>query len=115
MNSTIPPLLVLTAALTLAACSPASPQERLASSQGCLSCHDVQHRQVGPAFVEVARRYQGDDREATANRLAGKIRGGGVGTWGRLVMPPQTQVSEDEARQLATWIAGLADGSPPPK
>ena len=40
--------------------------------------------------------------------LAGKIRGGGRGAWGAVPMPAQTQVSAEDARQLAEWILSLA-------
>ncbi|MCX7276040.1 MAG: c-type cytochrome [Burkholderiales bacterium] len=78
-----------------------SPQE-LAQQSGCMSCHGLVHKQVGPSFGQVAARYQGD-AEAAA-RLASKIRRGSVGSWGRIIMPPQTQVSEADAQVLARWV-----------
>ena len=32
---------------------------------------------------------------------------GGSGVWGPVPMPANTQVSEAEARQLATWVLSL--------
>lgn len=83
--------------------------EALASKSGCLSCHGLVHTQVGPGFAQVAARYR-DDAGAPAH-LAGKIRSGGVGIWGRLVMPRQSQVSEADAALLAKWV--LSQPSPP--
>ncbi|CAN5908956.1 hypothetical protein BH11PSE13_BH11PSE13_17660 [soil metagenome] len=82
--------------------------QALASKSGCFSCHGLVHTQVGPGFAQVAARYR-DDAGASA-RLAGKIRSGGVGAWGRLVMPRQLQVSEADAAVLTQWV--LSQPSP---
>jgi cytochrome c len=74
----------------------------LARRNACMACHGLVHKQVGPGFVQIAERYRGDGEAAA--RLAGKIRDGSVGTWGRVIMPRQTQVSEAEARALSQWI-----------
>ena len=55
----------------------------------------------------VAERYAGQG-DAMVDYLAGKIRGGGRGAWGAVPMPAQTQVSAEDARQLAEWILSLA-------
>ena len=88
---------VLWAGLAVAA----SPQE-LARDHGCLSCHGLVRKQVGPGCAQIAVRYRGDGEAAT--RLAGKIRSGGVGTWGRISMPRQPYVSGADAQALAGWI-----------
>ncbi len=74
----------------------------LARKNACLACHGLVHKQVGPGFAQIAERYRGDAE--AAERLAGKIRNGSVGTWGRVIMPRQTQVSEADARALSQWI-----------
>jgi cytochrome c len=65
------------------------------------------HKQVGPGYAQVAQRYRGE-AQALA-RLAGEIRAGSVGRWGRVIMPRQPQVSEAEARQLAAWVLARPD------
>jgi len=86
-----------------------SPQD-LTRKNGCMSCHGMVHKQIGPGFAQVAERYR-NDAEAPA-RLATKIRHGGVGGWGRIVMPPQSLVTEADAQVLASWV--LSQPSPPP-
>lgn len=90
----------------LAAAQQASSQtlapQALASDYGCMSCHGLVHKQVGPGFAQIAARYQGDAQAPT--RLAGKIRQGSVGTWGRVIMPRQSRVSEADALALARWV-----------
>lgn len=74
----------------------------LARKNACLACHGLVHKQVGPGFAQIADRYRSDGEAAA--RLAGKIRDGSVGTWGRVIMPRQTQVSEADAQVLSQWI-----------
>lgn len=76
--------------------------QALASDYGCMSCHGMVGKRVGPGFAQIAARYQGDAEAAT--RLTAKIRNGSVGTWGRVIMPRQSKVSEADAQALARWV-----------
>jgi cytochrome c551/c552 len=74
----------------------------LATSSGCLGCHAVDHRIIGPAFKEVASKYKSD--RSAARRLTAKVRQGGQGVWGTAPMPANTQVSEADAKILVQWV-----------
>lgn len=74
----------------------------LAQKSGCMACHGLVHKQIGPGFSQIAARYRGD-ADAPA-RLAGKIRNGSVGAWGRVIMPRHPQLSEADAQALARWV-----------
>jgi cytochrome c len=77
---------------------------QLARDKGCLACHGVDKRVVGPGFGEVAARYKGQaDAEA---KLAAKVRAGGSGAWGSIPMPPNPGLGEGDARTLVRWILG---------
>lgn len=77
----------------------------LATTKNCMSCHTVQKKVVGPAFKDVALKYVGNkDAEA---QLAQKISKGGGGVWGPVPMPANAQVSDADARKLASWILTL--------
>ena len=106
---------MLRAPLTLAvllgsglAAAQALPPPASAQKAGCMACHGMVHKQVGPGFAQIAARYRGD-AEAPA-RLAGKIRNGSVGAWGRVIMPRHPQLSEADALALARWVLS----QPPP-
>lgn len=79
-----------------------APMEVLTSS-GCLGCHQISSKLVGPAFTAVAEKYAG--RDDAVDYLSGKIRQGGSGVWGGGVMPPMAHVSEDKADEIARWLA----------
>ena len=49
----------------MAAAGTASAQEALAKSSGCMNCHDVAAKKIGPAFKDIAAKYKGKaDAEA---------------------------------------------------
>jgi cytochrome c len=78
----------------------------LAKKNNCLACHAADKKIVGPAYQDVAKKYAGQtDAEAT---LAKNIKAGGSGKWGPIPMPPQAQLSDADAKALATWVLGGA-------
>lgn len=92
----------LFAAVSLVAASPAFASAELAKSKNCLACHAPDKKLIGPSYKDVAAKYS-SDKEAV-NKLAQKIRAGGVGSWGQIPMPANPQVSADEAVTLAKWV-----------
>ena len=80
------------------------PVQKLLAANGCLGCHSLGERVVGPSFREVAKKYSGD--AGASARLAAKVRGGSQGAWGQVPMPPNPGVSAQEAQILAGWILG---------
>ncbi len=57
--------MTLVASIGLAAGNLAHAQEALAKSSGCLNCHAVDTKKMGPAFKDVAAKYKGKaDAEA---------------------------------------------------
>ena len=91
--------------LLAAVAAPAFADLQLATSKNCLSCHAVEHKVLGPSFKSVAARYVAQPN--AADLLAGKILKGSSGAWGPNPMPPNTQVTEPEAKKLAAWILTL--------
>ncbi len=96
--------LALSAALFTAASLPALADRSLAMSKGCIACHDVDKKVVGPVFKEVARKYKGN-KDASA-QVATSILKGSKGKWGDVEMPPNA-VKDAEAKKLADWILSL--------
>ncbi len=78
--------------------------EQLAKQKGCMACHDLKAKKVGPTYTDIAKKYAG--RADAVDYLAGKIKKGGAGVWGSIPMPPQN-VSDAEAKQIAQWIMSV--------
>jgi len=70
----------------------------------CNTCHAENETRTGPAFVDIAARYRGDDK-ATA-RLSAAIKDGvrGAGPWH---MPPHPEISAADAIAMARYILAL--------
>ena len=76
--------------------------EKLAQANGCLTCHQIDKKILGPGFKEVAAKYRGD-KAAEAN-LVKKVKDGGKGAWGDMVMPPNAHVKDADIAMLVKWI-----------
>jgi cytochrome c len=69
---------------------------------GCLACHTVDKKLVGPSYRDVAAKYAGD-KNALAE-LAKKVKSGGQGVWGQIAMPPHPQVSDADLQAMVKYI-----------
>jgi len=75
----------------------------MAKKSGCLNCHSVEKKIVGPAYKDVAKKYKGDSDAAA--RLEKKVADGGSGVWGAVPMPPnKSKVSEADIKTLVAWV-----------
>ena len=96
--------------LVAALCSPllAATGLETARSQGCMGCHAVDQKVLGPAFVDVAKRYAGD--AAAVEKMMQRIVSGSSGVWGVVAMPAQPQLTPEEATGLARWVLSAGPG-----
>lgn len=74
----------------------------LIGGSDCLTCHKIDDKLTGPAYRDVANKYNGDD--TTVNRLAAKIITGGSGVWGTIPMTPHPTLSLDDAKAMVQYI-----------
>src|SRR3970040_3050795 len=100
------PFFIAAGVLALAAARPAKPSETLAKKYACVACHVVKGaKTVGPAYVDVAKKYAGQkDAEA---KLVAKVKTGGTGVWGQIPMPPNAAVPDADVRALVKWILSV--------
>jgi len=90
-------MVILAAASALSVAGAASAQEDLAKKDGCMNCHDVSAKKVGPAFKEVAAKYKGKaDAEAT---LVAKLKDGKG--------HPATKASEADLKGIVKWVLAM--------
>jgi cytochrome c len=93
--------------------SPVDQGRRLIEAGDCLSCHQVRRASVGPAYLDVARKYQSDTTAPA--RLRNKIRTGGSGVWGGAVaMPAHPALTDEQAAAMVAYIMSLADTTQAP-
>lgn len=86
--------------------SAAAMGKNLMLSLDCKTCHKVNEKSIGPAFQDVAERYQKDPN--MVSELVDKISKGGSGKWGEVAMPAHPALKEDDIRQIIGWIQTLS-------
>lgn len=94
-----------TAILSLGAVATASADQALATQRGCMACHQLDTKVVGPAYKEVAAKYKGQD--GAVDMLSAKVKAGGKDTWGPIPMPPNAHVSDEDIKTIVAWILTL--------
>lgn len=87
-----------------------SEGETKARASNCFSCHAVDHKLVGPAYQEVAKRYAGQGDAAVAT-LVKKIKMGGAGNWGDVPMTAHPELSDADTTAMVKWILALNTGA----
>ena len=98
-------LLTFAALAAETAAAPAMADEALAKAKNCMACHSVDKKLVGPAYKDVAKKFAG--KPGAQETLATAIVKGSSGVWGAVPMPPNANVSPDEAKKLAAWVLSL--------
>lgn len=78
----------------------------VADREGCMACHAVDRKLLGPAFRDVAQKYAA--HPDGAGYLARKIKTGGAGVWGQVPMPPQPNLSDEDAQMIVQWLLSAA-------
>jgi len=96
---------LIAVAAGLALGGPAQANEALAKASGCLACHTVDKKLIGPSYKEIADKYRGD-KGAEAN-LIKKVKDGGKGNWGDIPMPPNAHVKDPDIKAIVDWVLSI--------
>lgn len=96
------------------ALSTPTPPARLASSNssqywldrsGCNTCHRVEEQTIGPSYRAIAGRYE--NQAKNIEQLTQKIKTGGNGVWGDVLMPPHPQLGDRDIKNMLNYILSL--------
>lgn len=85
------------AAVGLSAAGVAQANAELAQKSGCMTCHSVDTKKMGPAFKDVAKKYKGQ-ASAEADLVAKLKSGKGH---------PAVKTSDDDTKALVKWALSL--------
>jgi len=104
---TLRTLLVFVAGLACAVPALAEDQAalELAKKDGCLACHALDKKLVGPSWTEVGKKYAGD--AGAEAKLIAKVKKGGSGVWGTVPMPPNVTVKDADIKTLVQYVLSL--------
>ena len=79
----------------------------------CATCHKLDNQLVGPAYREIAKKYQNQARtapdyatelEQIKKTLQAKVSAGGSGVWGDLRMPSNSRFGAENIARMVEWI-----------
>jgi len=93
---------------TVAVVTPEIQNEKgleLIGASDCMGCHEIDKKKIGPAYIDVAAKY--DNTPAIMDTLVNKIIKGGSGNWGAIPMAPHPTIPEADAREMVKYIMSL--------
>lgn len=77
----------------------------LIEASDCRTCHKDDAKLIGPAYQEVAKKYE--NNAGNVKMLAEKIINGGQGNWGEIPMAGHPNVSEEDASAMVEYILSM--------
>ena len=83
----------------------ANDAKKLIKNNGCLACHSVKLKVLGPSFIDIANKYE--NNISSQQILVQKIKKGGSGNWGNIPMMPHPNITNDELNMMVRWILDL--------
>lgn len=106
MQKMLKNLCAMAAMLAAASANAGDAGEALAQKSGCLACHGIDKKVLGPSYKEVAAKYKGD--KTAEAKLVQKVKAGGGGTWGNIPMPANSpQVKDEDIKTIVKWVLTL--------
>ncbi|MBA0902545.1 MAG: c-type cytochrome [Candidatus Nitrotoga sp.] len=102
----------------------AADMPELAKKSGCTACHKIDTKLVGPAWMDVSKKYKGATEYKWSPKgsaapdaksmplvdgLVMKVSKGGTGNWGSAAkIASSPRVSDADIRTLVKFVLGLA-------
>lgn len=77
----------------------------LVAGNDCTTCHKINEKNIGPAYADVAKKYEATD--AIIDSLASKVINGGQGVWGSVPMTPHPALSREDAKEMVKYVLSL--------
>jgi cytochrome c len=77
----------------------------LIEASDCRTCHKDDAKLIGPAYQEVAKKYE--NNSANVKMLTEKIINGGQGNWGEIPMAGHPNLSQDDAAAMVEYILSM--------
>lgn len=88
---------------TKGAGTPDNKGEALMANSDCNTCHNAQSKVIGPALVDIAKKY----KESDIDMLAEKVIKGGSGNWGTVGMTPHPDLPLNDAKEMVKYILSV--------
>jgi cytochrome c len=116
--------MTVAAGMMIAGSAMATEMPAVAKKNGCTACHAIDKKVVGPAWMDVAKKYKGATTYKYSSKgsaapdaqemplvegLMMKVSKGGHGNWGSAAMVPNDPAGKKQAdiKELVEFILGL--------
>ena len=108
--------LVTVASLIATSSALAMDMPPLAKKSNCTACHKIDTKSVGPAWLDIAKKYKGATKFTYNGKeypleegLVMKVSKGGSGNWGTMPMPANAPaVNSADIKELVKFVLDLA-------
>ena len=77
----------------------------LIEGSDCRTCHKDDSKLIGPAYQEVAKKYESNEKNI--KMLAEKVLKGGQGNWGEIPMAGHPNLSVEDASAMVEYILSM--------
>jgi len=84
------------------------PGLALMKQSDCFNCHSVEQKIVGPALLDVAAKYRG--QEGALETSVQRVIKGSSKVWSEIPMLPHESLNPDQVRMMVRWVYGLEPG-----
>jgi len=78
---------------------------RLIARSDCKTCHNTHIKTIGPAYMDIAFKYQ--NTKENINLLASKVKNGGAGVWGEAAMSAHPDLDDVDAKEMVSYIMAM--------
>jgi cytochrome c len=90
---------------TAEAAAPKKDGQALINGSDCRTCHKDDAKLIGPAYQDVAKKYE--NNAANVKMLADKVINGGQGNWGEIPMAGHPNLSQEDASAMVEYILSM--------
>lgn len=84
------------------------PGVKLIAKSDCRTCHNEAVKTVGPAYVDIAKKYK--NTLANVEKLTQKVINGGAGVWGIAAMSAHPNLKLEDAQTMVSYVLSLDEG-----
>ena len=71
----------------------------------CYTCHSLDNKLIGPSFLQIARKYELNEKNTDI--LSKKIISGGSGVWNNIPMTPHSALTDSDIKEAVKYILSL--------
>jgi cytochrome c len=81
--------------------------KKMMEQSDCKACHMIDKKSIGPAYIEVAKKYKDDPK--AVDYLVKKVISGGGGVWGETMMAAHPQLSTADATEIIRYVLSIGN------